>query len=235
MTDQTPQKTALLIGATGLTGRHCLDFLVGSSAYQQVRTITRRPLTVNADHHLNRIANFDQLLEHKDFLKADDIFCCLGTTMKQAGSKEAFRQVDFTYASRMAEITAMNGANQFLITTSIGANAHSLFFYNRVKGEIEDALIRQNWPSLQIFRPSVLLGNRPEQRRLEKMAVSTMKSASLLLRGPLEKYRAIDAQHVASVMVAVAEKRFKGINIYESDEIAWLAGQLSDQKPIGTE
>lgn len=229
------QKTALLVGATGLVGSHCLDLLLASSHYSKVITLTRRPLTNDHPRHANKVIDFDALSDYKDAMQADDVFCCLGTTLKKAGSKVAFRHVDFDYITRIGELTRQNGASQFLVVTAMGADARSLFFYNRVKGEVEDELINQDWPSLDIFRPSVLLGERNENRTLENIAKAGMKRSAVLLQGPLRKYRAIEAQTVAAGMLFAAQEERKGVSIFESDEIEVLGRAfLKDAKDVAT-
>ncbi len=226
---QSTQKTALLVGATGLVGSHCLDLLLASSHYSKVVTLTRRPLSNGHSKHENKVIDFDALSDYKEYMKADDVFCCLGTTLKKAGSKVAFRHVDYYYITRIGELTRLNGASQFLVVTAIGADARSLFFYNRVKGEVEDELINQNFPSLHIFRPSVLLGQRDENRALENIARAGMKGSTALLQGPLRKYRAIEAKTVAAGMVFAAHQERKGITILESDEIEVLGKALLEE------
>ncbi|PSR05339.1 MAG: oxidoreductase [Bacteroidetes bacterium SW_11_45_7] len=216
---QSSQKTALLVGATGLVGSHCLDLLLASSHYNKVVTLTRRPLSDGHTKHENKVIDFDALSDYKDDMKADDVFCCLGTTLKKAGSKAAFRHVDYYYITCICELTRLNGASQFLVVTAIGVDARSLFFYNRVKSEVEDELINQDWRSLHIVRPSVLLGQREGKRAPETIAKAGMKGSAALLQGPLRKYRAIEAKTVAAGMVFTAHQERKGVNILESDEI----------------
>jgi uncharacterized protein YbjT (DUF2867 family) len=163
--------------------------------------------------------NFDRLSDSASLLKADDVFCCLGTTIKKAGSQEAFRRVDFTFAYEAAQLAANNGAAQFLLVSALGANANSSVFYNRVKGETEDAIAALPFVSVSIFRPSLLLGERAEFRLGERIAEPVMKALSFLLIGSLRKYRAIEARTVAAAMIEVAKAQPKGVNVYESDRI----------------
>lgn len=212
-------KSALLLGASGLVGSHCLEFLLQEKSYGEIRALVRRPLAIQHPSLIQHIVDFDSLNTQAALLRADDIFCCLGTTIKKAGSQEAFRKVDFTYAYEIAKIAAQNGAQQFLLVSSMGANAKSSIFYNRVKGELEDAVAKLPFDGVQIFRPSLLIGSRAEFRLGEKIAEPLMKAFGFLLVGNLKKYRAIEARTVAAAMIEIAEKKPSGVNIYESDRI----------------
>jgi uncharacterized protein YbjT (DUF2867 family) len=152
-------------------------------------------------------------------LQADDIFCCLGTTIRVAGSQEAFRKVDFTYTIQVGAIGVKNGAEQLLLVSALGADLRSRIFYNRVKGEIEEAVCKLPYEGVQIFRPSLLLGDRKEFRLGEKIGEVGMKTFSFAMAGPFKKYRPIEAGVVAQAMVSVARENRAGINVYESDKI----------------
>jgi uncharacterized protein YbjT (DUF2867 family) len=155
-------------------------------------------------------------------MTADDVFCCLGTTIGVAGSQENFRKVDFDYPLQVAEICLKNGAQQFLLVSAMGANAASSIFYNKVKGEIENAIDKLNYSSLQIFQPSLLLGNRKEVRVGELIGKVVMKGLGFLFIGPIKKYKAIEAETVAKAMVKAALQAKKEKRVFQSDEIASL-------------
>lgn len=212
-------RTALLLGASGLIGGHCLDLLLRDDAYDQVIALVRKPLPMTHPKLTQHSVDFDQLQEFAHLLKADDVFCCLGTTIKKAGSQEAFRKVDFTYAHEAAQLAANNGATQFLLVSSLGADAKSPVFYNRIKGEIEAAVSLLNFTSVSIFRPSLLLGERSEFRLGERLAEPVAKALSFFLIGGLRKYRAIEAHTVAVAMIEIAKMKIEGVNVYESDRI----------------
>jgi uncharacterized protein YbjT (DUF2867 family) len=149
----------------------------------------------------------------------DDVFCCLGTTIKKAGSQAAFRKVDFTYAYEAAQLAVQQGAEHFLLVSSLGADANSSVFYSRVKGELEIAIAALPFAAVSIFQPSLLLGERAEFRFGERLAEPLAKVLSVFLLGPLRKYRAIEAHTVAAAMIHVAKSPGKGVTIYESDRI----------------
>lgn len=212
------QRTALIAGASGLIGNHCLRFLLEDETYSSVVALVRKSLPVKHQKLRQHIVNFDKL-EDASVPEADDIFCCLGTTIKKAGSQTEFRKVDLDYPVRVAKLACQNGAKQFLIVTAIGANKSSLIFYNMVKGEVEEAVKKIPFQSVHIFRPSLLLGEREEKRAGEKAGTILFNLAAPLFIGPLKKYKAIEGRVVAGAMVQCAKKNAAGIHIHESNGI----------------
>jgi len=216
-------KTALIAGATGLVGGHCLVRLLRAPEYGGVVALTRRPLATTDPKLEQRVVEFDQLgREGFDFPQVDDVFCCLGTTIKVAGSQAAFRQVDFVYVVSLASLALGRGAQQFLLVSSLGANPKSPIFYSRVKGETEAAVSALTFEGRQIFRPSILVGERREQRPGERAGIAVMRGVSFAMLGPLRKYRPIAAATVANAMVRVAVQAPSGVNVYESDVLERL-------------
>lgn len=216
-------KTALVLGASGLVGSHCLQLLLDNAAYDKIIVWLRKPLPVQHAKLQQEIINFDQLSPYADKLKnVQETFCCLGTTIKKAGSPEAFYKVDFTYPHEIAKLAAQNGVQQFLIVTALGANSRSSIFYNRVKGEIETALGKLPLPGLQIFRPSLLLGERQEFRLGERIGAIVFTALSFAFFGRLRRYRAIEASVVAEAMIRIAQQNLTGVNIFESEKIQAL-------------
>src|SRR5690606_21544513 len=159
------------------------------------------------------VVDFDQLEEYSNQLKGDVVFCCLGTTMKKAKSKEAFRKVDFHYPVELAKVTREQGAQQFLIVSALGADKNSSIFYNKVKGETEEAVGGVGFQSYHIFRPSLLLGPRSEQRAGEDAAKAFYKFFAFLIP---PKYKAIESIKVAKAMQFYARSEDEGRNIHES-------------------
>ncbi|MEJ0056863.1 MAG: NAD(P)H-binding protein [Bacteroidota bacterium] len=157
-------KTAILAGTTGLIGAQVLELLMEEKSYDRIIALSRKPLKKTSEKIINLIVDFDDLDSFKDHLKGDDVFCCLGTTIKQAGSKEAFRKVDLEYPVTLATITKNNGARKFLIVTALGANKRSSIFYNQVKGEVEEKIAALGFEEYHIFQPSMLIGLRKEER-----------------------------------------------------------------------
>lgn len=209
-------KTAIVAGTTGLIGAQVLELLLHNNDYDRVVALSRKPLTTSHPKLTNLVVNFDELQGHSDRLKEDDVFCCLGTTMKQAGSKEAFRKVDFHYPVSLARITKDHGAKQFLLVTALGANAHSSVFYNRVKGEVQAEISKMAFSAFHIFQPSMLVGSRIQERTGERIAQRIMQYADFLIPA---KYKAIESAKVARAMIAIAAQNHTGTFIYESAEL----------------
>ena len=213
-------RTALLLGATGLVGGHCLDQLLADESYAHVTTLGRRPLRRTHPRLAHHVINFDALADYADACAVDDVFCCLGTTIKQAGSQEAFRTVDFIYPFEVARIALAKGAQQYLLVSALGANGSSVFFYNRVKGDTEAAIRALDYEGVYIFRPSLLTGNREEKRRGEQIAEAVLNTFSFALRGPLRSFRPTAARDVAAIMIRVAKQQPGGVQIYEPEAIS---------------
>jgi uncharacterized protein YbjT (DUF2867 family) len=221
-------RKALILGATGLTGGHLLELLLGSGHYGQIKVISRRPLMIKHPKLTVFIGDFSSLEEIEEAFDADDVFCCIGTTIKKAGSKGAFRETDMEYPLKAAHLARKAGASRFLIISSMGANPDSAFFYNKVKGQLEGELKALNAFSLHIFRPSLLVGSRAEFRLGEKAGEVFLKAAGPFMIGSLKRYKSILASDVAKGMAAAAiqdEEAHKAARVYESDEIAFLAGK----------
>ncbi len=206
-------KTALIAGATGLIGNQLLNLLLDSNRYDIVKAVTRKPIHQIHQKLENFVIDLDQLHVDSIQLKADDVFCCLGTTMKQAGSKPAFRKVDYEYPLTLARLTKELGAKQYLLVSALGANKNSSVYYNRVKGEVEEAITSVGFDALHIFRPSLLLGHRSEKRSGEGAATFLFKYFNFLIPA---KYDAIDSDKVASAMLHYAMLEQRGVHIHES-------------------
>jgi uncharacterized protein YbjT (DUF2867 family) len=212
-------KTALLAGATGLIGSQLLPLLLASERYAKVIVVGRRKLPMLHPKLVQVTTELDQMEEVRLKLITDDVFCCLGTTMRQAGSKEAFFKVDFLYVVKLAALSAANFASQFMVVSSMGAAADSRVYYSRVKGEMEEAVRQAPFRAIHIFRPSLLLGERAQPRVGERFGAILLRALRPLLRGPLLKYRPVTGAAVAAAMLRAAEDDGGGIRVHESDEI----------------
>lgn len=206
-------KTALVAGSTGLIGGQLLNLLISDNRYAKVIAISRKPLSIQQDKLVNVVCELDQLPTD---LKADDIFCCLGTTMKKAKTKVAFRAVDFDAPLTLARIGKANGARQFLLVSALGANKNSSIFYNQVKGEVEEAIGAIGFDSYHILRPSLLTGPRQEQRSGEDAAKFFYKILGWAIPA---KYQAIDSIKVARAMMELADQSHSGNFIHESAQL----------------
>lgn len=212
-------KTALIAGASGLVGSYCLEFLLQTDVYDKVICITRKALPYNSPKLQQVIADTNNLTEKLNQIKADDVFCCIGTTIKKAGSQDAFKWVDFTYVKTLAEQTKFNGATSFAVVSSIGADADSSNFYLRTKGEMENAVKACVFSKTIILRPSMLLGPRKEFRLGETIGKIAMNIFSFLFVGKLKRYKAIEAAQVAKALIYFMQEEFTGVKVVENDEI----------------
>jgi uncharacterized protein YbjT (DUF2867 family) len=212
-------RTALIVGASGLVGGECLRRLLATEAYTQVTVVTRRPLGDATRHPKVQevVVDLAQLDSVQAALRADHVFCALGTTIRKAGSQQKFRQVDFEYPQRLARLTLAQGARHFSLVSALGASSKSGVFYSRVKGELEDALRAMGWPSLALLRPSVIAGDRQESRPFERLS-------ELVLRFGPATYRPVPASRIAAAMIATALRESPGVTILESREIPRAAG-----------
>jgi uncharacterized protein YbjT (DUF2867 family) len=190
--------------------------LVGHPAFPSLTVLTRRPLPPELGELRPRpraiVADFDRLDQHPDAFRVSHVFCALGTTIKQAGSRERFRQVDYGYPLEVARLARAAGARHFLLVSSVGANAGSRVFYSRVKGELENAIIALGFPSVTIARPSMLLGDRTEFRLVEVL----FKPIS---RAFPRKYRGVHARDVAACLVRAAVEDRGGVRMVENSEL----------------
>ncbi len=214
------KRSALVVGASGLIGGYCLNELLNDNDYSHVKILVRQKLSIEHPKLTQHIIDFEQLASYSNLIKADNVFCCLGTTIKIAKSKAAFRKVDLEYPFEIAKIASSNLSNQFLMVSSLGANESSTVFYNRVKGEVESAIAKLHFSSLIIFRPSLLLGERNQLRIGEKIGGIIANALSFLLVGKLRKYRPIAAKKVARVMVWAGKQKNLTKKIVESDQIS---------------
>ncbi|HEX2206180.1 MAG TPA: NAD(P)H-binding protein [Longimicrobium sp.] len=224
VTPSAGSASALLLGATGLVGGHVLDLLLDDPAYGRVVVLGRRPVDRSHPKLVQQLADLGRLDEHAALFAVDDVFCCLGTTIRAAGSREAFRRVDHDYVVDSARLAAAAGARRYLLVTAAGADSGSRFFYNRVKGDAESGVRAQPFEGVVILRPSLILGPRPERRPAEALAQRIAPALGVLMAGPLRRYRAVQAEAVARAMVRLAKERPRGARIVENDEIQEIGG-----------
>ena len=208
------KKTALIAGATGLVGGELLKHLLEDERYQKVIVVTRRELGLRARHPKARqvLVDFAKLEKHAEDLRADHVFCTLGTTIAKAGSQAEFVKVDLEYPLRLARVTLGQGARHYSIVTALGASTSSPFFYSRVKGSVERELEGMGWPSLAIVRPSVIAGERDESRPAERLSQSLLKFAPAT-------WRSVPAADIAACMVEIAGCEPRGTTRVDSKHI----------------
>jgi uncharacterized protein YbjT (DUF2867 family) len=205
---------AVVAGATGLVGRALVRQLAADSHWSEVRALTRRPLPPGLAGRttVSTPVDYSDLTSPPPWAAADHIFCALGTTMRQAGSAEAFRRVDLDYVVALARATLAQGARHFLLVSAVGASPTSRFFYNRVKGEVEQAIVGLGFRSVTIARPSLLLGDRGTFRWVEQVG----KVAGVL--APV-RWRPVEAEQVAAALTGAAKRGRAGVTILENEEL----------------
>jgi uncharacterized protein YbjT (DUF2867 family) len=214
--------TAVVIGATGLTGNSLVTLLLHDNRFSKVKVLLRSPSLKQRPGLETVIVDFDDEESLASALHGDVVFCCVGTTIVKAGSKERFRKVDFEIPVRCATIAHRQNIPQFLLMSAGMANPASKNFYARTKGETEQAIEKIGFPGLHIFRPSVLLGIRKEFRLGELIGKFLILVFYFLLQGRWKKYRPIKAVNVARAMVNIAGSNISGTHVYESDAIKEL-------------
>jgi uncharacterized protein YbjT (DUF2867 family) len=223
--DLNSKKTALVIGSSGLIGSHLVIQLLSNPNFEKVIVFNRRPCLILHPKIEEHLIDFNDLKTIEPFVNGDVMFCTMGTTIKKAGSKEAFRLVDVVYPEQFAQMALHNQIKQFLLISSLGADLESTNFYLKTKGEIETFLQQSAFKSISILRPSLLLGDRKEFRLGEKLATYILPVLSLFLIGTLKKYKAIEAKTVAKAMVNIALLNKPGFAIYPSDELQTIGNQ----------
>ncbi|MCK9422021.1 MAG: oxidoreductase [Bacteroidales bacterium] len=212
-------KTAIISGATGLVGKQLLQQLLAHPTYEKVIAVVRRPVEIRHEKLIQRVIDFEQLPSVLEGVNADDGYCCLGTTIKTAGSKKRQYRIDHDYVVQFAEASHRSGVSRFAVVSSIGANVFSTNFYLRTKGEMEQDLKKIPFSSLVIMQPSFLMGERNESRAGEKIALGIMEVVSPLMIGGLKKYRGVSDTSVAASMIREIQKGQTGIQIIRSDQI----------------
>ncbi len=222
MSGQERRRTALLAGATGLVGRSCLQRLLASDTYERVRILVRRPVGTNHDKLEELQVDFETL-ESLSIGAVDDVFVTLGTTIKAAGSQQAFYKVDHDYVVAAAKLGKRAGATRFALVSSIGVGGVAANFYLRVKGDTERDVQTIGYECVEIFRPGLLVGNRDEKRTGEEFGIVATKLVSGLFVGPFRQYRPIEATDVAAAMVAAMSKGEPGVHVRTFEDMQNLA------------
>ncbi|MDA8721533.1 NAD(P)H-binding protein [Candidatus Pelagibacter sp.] len=214
-------KTALLFGSSGLVGGHLLNQLINDNKYSKIKLFIRKDPEIS-DPKVEVIkTNFNNLQNHKEDIKGDDCFFCIGTTKQNSPDKNEYRRVELDMPKEIAQIAKLNSVNSFVFVSSGYADPKSSGDYLKFKGEVEEELKRISFPKLGIMRPSFLLGDRKEKRIGEKIGIFIFKLLSPLFLGPLKKMKPIHSATVAKAMIRTANENLEK-NIFESNEIAEL-------------
>jgi uncharacterized protein YbjT (DUF2867 family) len=214
-------QTAVVIGASGLTGSYVLNHLLDDPYFTSVHILVRRPLNMQHPKLKESIVDFNDLTDFKQHLSpADCLFCCIGTTTKKVkGDKEAYRKVDYDIPVNAAKIAVSKGFSKYLLVSAIGADARASNFYLKLKGEVEDVISLMAFRSIHIFQPSILLGKRNEFRLGEMIGKGIIKALSFFLIGSLSKFKPVNAEDVARAMIAAAKSSVEGTRTYRYNEM----------------
>ena len=212
------KKTAILLGATGLTGTYLLKLLIEDSRYEKIKVFSRKKINGLPKKVEQYIGNIIELETFKNEFTGDEIFCCIGTTAKKTPDKNSYKSIDFGIPVKSAKLAKENNISTFVVVSALGADLNSSIFYNRTKGEMEQAVLSQHLKQTYILQPSLILGNRSERRRLEKTGIIIFKIISPLFVGSLKKYKPIEAKNIAQAMLKLANSN-KKTQIITSDKI----------------
>ncbi|WP_372793814.1 NAD-dependent epimerase/dehydratase family protein [Lutibacter sp.] len=213
------KKTAIILGATGLTGSILLQKLINDDRYESIKLFSRKKM----EGLPNKVEQFiGDILELENFLanfKANEVYCCIGTTAKKTPNKETYKRIDFGIPVTAAKLSKLNNIPTFMVVSAMGANAKSSVFYNKTKGEMEQEVLLQNIPNTYILRPSIIGGNRKESRLLEKIGLIIFKIIQPLFIGKLKQYKIIVAEEIAQAMLNLANSKTSKEKIITSDKI----------------
>jgi len=220
------RRIALVFGSTGLIGNLLVEELVKSGKYSLVKSFVRQSTGVSEAKVEEIVSDLSDPETLSDKINGDDLYICLGTTIKKAGSVANMEKIDRDLPVRIATVAASNGVRNLAMVSSVGASAGSSNYYLRIKGEMEDGILKLEFESISIVRPSMLLGERKEKRMGEIAGKVVMTAVKPLMIGPLARYRAIHARDVARAMIALIQTA-KGKNIVESDRLQALSAEYS--------
>ncbi|MCW3070266.1 MAG: oxidoreductase [Bacteroidetes bacterium] len=215
-------QTAIVIGATGLIGKELVAQMLNDPGFSKVKIFVRKKLELQHSRLEQVITDFNDLSSCADQISGDVVFCAMGTTIRVAGSQEAFVKVDYTYVFNFAEAAKRNGVTRFVLVSSLGVSESGGNFYLTVKRDIENALKRLQFGSLIIVRPSMLLGPRAESRLGESIGKFLMKALSFIFIGKLKKYKVIEATVVARAMISLSKTNLDEVVVFESDRLQVL-------------
>lgn len=211
--------TVLLTGATGLVGRLCLNLLLEDPYFDQIKVITRRPLYQVHSKLKEFITDFDKLEDLAPEFEATTTICCLGSTIKDAGSREQFMKIDHDYPFQIARLSHRQGNKHFIVISAVGASKNSLFFYSRVKGLMEEDIKTVPFQTISIFQPSLIDGERKEVRVMEELTLKVSRPIGRILPASLKKYSPLPAIDIAKAICHTAKSSTTGIHCYQGEAI----------------
>lgn len=215
-------KTAIILGASGLTGSILLELLLQDDQYSCVKVFSRKSIEKKDPKIKEFVGDLLQLENFANDFSGDVCFCCIGTTAKKTPDKEMYRKIDFGIPVAAAKLCAKNKIPTYMVISALGADAKSSIFYTRTKGEMEEAVLQESIPNAYLLEPSLIFGDRKESRIGEKIAIVLTKLFGFLLVGKLKKYKGIEAENIAKAMFYLAKNETDVIRI-PSDKIAEIA------------
>ncbi len=218
----TQGKTAIVLGATGLTGGILLQMLLEDKRYSRIRLFSRSSVGYEHPKMEELLLNLAEPETYREKFRADEVFCCIGTTKSKTPNKAKYRAIDYGIPVQAAVLCRENDIKTFIVVSSLGANPKSKVFYNRTKGQMEAAVLKQEIPNTYILQPSLLAGKREERRIGEWIARQVMRAMNLVMVGPLDKYRSIYPEQVTKCMIWLANHEYEQQRI-PSDEIRKIA------------
>jgi uncharacterized protein YbjT (DUF2867 family) len=217
------KKTAIILGASGLTGSIILQMLIEDDRYKTIKLFSRSKIEGLPNKVTQFIGDLLNLEHFKSYFNADEVYCCIGTTAKKTPNESLYKKIDYGIPVAAAKLSKENNILTFLVISAMGANVKSAVFYNRTKGEMEQAVLQQDLKHTYILRPSLIDGERKEHRFLEKMALNIFKILQPLFIGKLKNYSMIKAKTIAKAMINLANKKYSSEPIIYSNDIKKLS------------
>lgn len=215
------KKSAILLGASGGVGSELLKLLLADDRYEKVKLFSRSKSDINHAKIEDYVIDLFELEKYKDVFTADEVYCCIGTTKAKTPDKETYKKIDFGIPATAAKLAKENGISTFLVISAIGADADSSIFYNRIKGEMQDAVLDEGIAKTHILQPSLIVAHRKDNRVMEKIAEGFMWLLNPLLVGNAAKYKSIKAETIARALIKLANNGYRAV-IVTSDKIRAL-------------
>ncbi|MGB5360497.1 MAG: NAD(P)H-binding protein [Eudoraea sp.] len=215
------QKTAIILGATGLTGSLLLKTLLKDNRYKKIKLFSRKTVGIKDQKLQEHLIDLLKLSDYVSDFMADEVFCCIGTTKAKTPDKSLYEKIDFGIPVSAAELCKKNTIGTFIVISALGASAESRVFYNKIKGQMENVVVSMEIPKTHILQPSLIGGYREEKRPAEWLAKKAFLILNTGLLGPFRKYRSINPQSIASCMVWLANNTYESVRI-PSDQIVKL-------------